>query len=107
MQSHTRIIQLLVSLCFRRSQKCVLQSDANVGNGTLAPKSFSGYCHEQTVNSVDDIATRAFRETQLCFPRCCSTDRDIASRRFSRAAAGPAWPSNPHRLELDVGRLDD
>jgi hypothetical protein len=36
MQSHTRIIELLVSLCFRRSQKCVLQSDANVGNGTLA-----------------------------------------------------------------------
>ena len=66
MQSHIRIIELLVSLCFRsragerserparplsevrapdtrlnrlvgaRSQKCVLQSDANVGNGTLA-----------------------------------------------------------------------
>jgi ABC-2 type transport system permease protein len=36
MQSHTRIIELLVSLCFRRSQKCVLQREANVGNGTLA-----------------------------------------------------------------------
>jgi hypothetical protein len=35
MQSHTRIIELLVSLCFRRSQKRVLQSDANVANGTL------------------------------------------------------------------------
>src|SRR5882724_3918949 len=36
MQSHTRIIELLVSLWFRRSQKFVLQSDANVGTGTLA-----------------------------------------------------------------------
>jgi ABC-2 type transport system permease protein len=35
MQSHTRIIELLVSLCFRRSQKWGRQSDANVGNGTL------------------------------------------------------------------------
>ena len=34
MQSHTRIIELLASR-FRRSQECVLQSDANVGTGTL------------------------------------------------------------------------
>jgi hypothetical protein len=40
-QNRTRTINLLVSLCFRRSQKCVLQSDANVGNGTLA----HGRCH--------------------------------------------------------------
>jgi iron complex transport system permease protein len=40
MQSHTRIIELLVSLLwFRRSQKCALQSDANVGTGTLAASS--------------------------------------------------------------------
>ena len=36
MQSHTRIMELLVSLWFRRSQMHVLQSDANVGTGTLA-----------------------------------------------------------------------
>ena len=35
MQSHTRTIELLVSLWFRRSQKCMPQSEANAGTGTL------------------------------------------------------------------------
>jgi hypothetical protein len=35
MQSHTRIIKVLVSLWFRRSYMHVLQSDTNVGTGTL------------------------------------------------------------------------
>ncbi len=36
MQSHTKVIELLVSLWFRRSQMQALQNDANVGTGTLA-----------------------------------------------------------------------
>jgi hypothetical protein len=35
-QSHTRIIWLLVSLWFRHSYECVLRRDTNVGTGTLA-----------------------------------------------------------------------
>src|SRR4030081_1707889 len=34
-QNHTRIIELLVSLWFRRSYDRVLQRDTNVGTGTL------------------------------------------------------------------------
>jgi hypothetical protein len=43
MQSHTRIIELLVSLGSDVRKKCVLQRDTNVGTGTLARRLGAGY----------------------------------------------------------------
>src|SRR5215470_2446911 len=69
MQSHTRFIELLVSLCFRRSQKCVLQSDANVGNGTLAHGSSTmrGIATALTVLTAVMLATAPAR-AQEAYP---------------------------------------
>ena len=89
-----------MSLWFRRSQKCVLQGDTNVGTGTLALRA-SAEAYEMSTYRLDKLLAPRAIALIGASPRPASVGRMILKNLRDAGFEGPVELVNPNYPEID------